>query len=410
MRYIKLDYIKKINDTIIYEFECSEELSRYFSENRFFIQYQENIETVPDGVAAIPFVCNVLPIVWLTDSELIIDELDADFYHSIPEFKKGYVDMFPEASFLGKLNADKTVNCSNKSENKGVGAFFSGGLDAFTTMIRHIDESPTLISIWGADVAVENIEAWGKVDKAISSISKRYSLPRCVIKSSFRQFDNEGLLHTEFYGILKDGWWHGVKHGIGLISHAAPYAWLHKWDRVYIASSNCPSDGKVTCASDPTIDNYVRFCGCEVVHDGFEMSRQEKIKYVSKIANSTHVYPELRVCWETKEGNNCCNCEKCYRTMMGLWAEGEDPKLYGFKYNEDIFKQIKRFIKIEYEFHITIIKQWKQIQEAVRDNKGLLMNKDYYESIKWILTFDFDHPRKNFSYLLFRLKSIINVN
>ena len=32
----------------------------------------------------------------------------------------------------------------------------------------------------------------------------------------------------------------------------------------------------------------------------------------------------------SQEGDNCCMCEKCYRTMAGLWAEGENPENYGF--------------------------------------------------------------------------------
>ena len=74
-----------------------------------------------------------------------------------------------------------------------------------------------------------------------------------------------------------DDWWHGFQHGIGLIGHAAPLAYLFNIDNLYIASSYTIKDkGKVTCASDPTIDNYVKFSDCHVIHDGYEYGRQEK--------------------------------------------------------------------------------------------------------------------------------------
>ena len=51
--------------------------------NTFRIEYNENIERVPKNIAVIPFIVNVLPIVWLTDAILEVEELDRTFYNSI---------------------------------------------------------------------------------------------------------------------------------------------------------------------------------------------------------------------------------------------------------------------------------------------------------------------------------------
>ena len=59
MKEIALHRISKVGNTITYLFSASEELVEYFSEKPFVIEYPENIEAVPDAIAAIPFVCKV---------------------------------------------------------------------------------------------------------------------------------------------------------------------------------------------------------------------------------------------------------------------------------------------------------------------------------------------------------------
>jgi len=103
------------------------------------------------------------------------------------------------------------------------------------------------------------------------------------------------------------------------------------YSKIYIASSFTMADkGNYTCASDPTIDNYVRFCGCDIVHDGYECNRQDKIKSICDYAKKKKMQIPLRVCWESTEGTNCCVCEKCFRTMLAIYAEKQHPADFGF--------------------------------------------------------------------------------
>ena len=57
-------------------YEITDGLLQYFDkrQNVFWIEYTENISTIPISIAIVPFVCNVLPIVWLTNSTLILPE------------------------------------------------------------------------------------------------------------------------------------------------------------------------------------------------------------------------------------------------------------------------------------------------------------------------------------------------
>lgn len=368
------------------------------------IDYPEKLCNISDAVLAIPFVCNVLPIIWLMNAELVVAELDKDFYDSIEKIKWGYINMYPAAMWRGKLKVESLVQYYMPNSTTNSIVFFSGGLDAVTTLYRHIDENPKLLSVWGADVEFDNKEGWSKIQQIIDDQAKRYNLDHINVRSSFRKFDNEFNLEKDLCKPLKDGWWHGVKHGIGLIGHAAPIACLYNVKHIYIASSNCPEDGIVTCASHPTIDNNIRFCGAQIIHDGFEMSRQKKVQYiVGKRKETKEDEIPLHVCWQSKTGNNCCRCEKCYRSMLAIWIEGDDPQKYGFDITTECFREIYREMALKYEYSKVIAIQWTQLQKGMRANQLMLKEKNYYKDIKWVLEYDFNHPNRFIKRVIYKL-------
>lgn len=390
MERIKLLKCIKENQLIKYDFSVSEGLKQFFSNKEFIIRYPEKIEDVPEGIAVIPFVCNVIPIIWITDSELIVDELDEHFYNCLDNVKNGYIAMFPETSFKGKLNVKQIIKNDRPSAKTNCAMFYSGGVDSLDTLYRHLDEKPTLVSIWGSDIAYDNEHGWELVHSAIKEAGDHFQLDEIVIRSTFRMFDSERQLAKVYAKQLKDDWWHGVKHGIGLLGHVAPYAYLHRVQTVYIASSFCKDDGPVRCASDPTIDNFVRFADCQVIHDGYENSRQQKMHNIVNYSESHNDFIPLHVCWVTQTGTNCCHCEKCFRTIAGIIAEGGNPQKYGFdnfeQYQNDMIPQIRKSDPLRiYQF-------WPPIQNAVKANKKAIRHNPYWKYIKWIEKADFSNP------------------
>lgn len=387
---IVLKDINKRYNRIRYIFNVSDDLKKYFSGKDFIIEYPESIENVPDSVLAVPFVCNVLPIIWLTNSVLEIDGLDKSFYESIPEFKKGYIKMFPEASFQGEICVKRLIDNSYDDTGKSA-MFYSGGLDSVQTLISHIDEKPDLLSIWGSDIKFDNESGWNLVHKAIEEASSKFHLKEVVFHSSFREFDDEGELGRDFGECLGDGWWHGVKHGIGLLGHVAPYAYVHKISKMYIASSNCPEDGQVKCASNPIIDNYVRFSGCKVIHDGFKFNRQDKTRNIVEFCRNNNEKITLHVCWESQNGSNCCACEKCFRTIAELISEGAEPSDYGFnEVDENIFNMQKCIVDARND--AAIWKHWPYISRRAIENRKLIKKSKYWKHFRWIISADFKHP------------------
>jgi len=402
---IYINDIKTEKNKIDYEYTVKGDWKKYFKlSEKFFIEYSENIFEVSKSISAIPLLCNILPIAWLCNAKIFIDELDKDFFESIRDFKKGYINMYPMLSFDGDLIISKLVDNTYNQENK-TAMFFSGGVDSFFSLISHIRKKPSLVTIWGSDIFFNDIEGWNNVKDQVLATSGKINVNYVFIKSCFRLFLEEKSLN-ELVEKSKDKWWHGFQHGIGLIGHVAPYAYKKKLKTVYIASSFTIEDkGNITCASDPTIDNCLRFCGCKIVHDGYQLSRQEKIKKICEFAEKNKIKIDLRVCWVSKGGRNCCKCEKCYRTILGIIAEGYNYENFGF--NNVDFKKIENDVKEKIHFDNIMIAYWKGIQKRYVNRKN---NFDVSKELDWLVKINFkkinNKPKKVIREYLKKIRSI----
>lgn len=383
MKIALLEIVKHSNHRIQYDFYVSPEIRKYFDFSaEFFIEYSEDISSVPNSILTIPFLANVLPIAWVVGAEVVVPELDRDFYEAVPDIKQSYINMYPMIGFGGCLTArtiyeEKCARCGRPI------AFFSGGVDAHNTMIQHMDEKPVLATIWGSDVFFGDREGWQNVLRHAEGTAETFGLELVTIKSNFRGFLDERKLskHVSESGC---GWWFGFQHGMGIISHAAPLAWLKGADTVYIASSDSAKDLYLEpCGSCPDIDEKMRFGGVSVIHDGFEISRQDKVENIVSFVNKNKIPLFLRVCWQEAGGKNCGHCEKCMRTIMGLIAAGADPEAYGLPYTAEGVAALKKIMRRK----ITKGKYflWLFIWESFVANNR---HQDHPE-LKWFADIDF---------------------
>ena len=316
--------------TVKYEYDAIGPWNKLImAKEKFAITYSEPVDTVPKSILVLPLLANFLPLVWIKNASIELPECDADFYDSIPEIKEGYKNMFPEISFEGIVSAGKLVK-NTKAESGNSACMFSGGVDAFATLIRNVETRPALFMIIGADVRIGRDEAIGYMKDVLHQNARDFDLPEMWCDTTVRKVFRRMLLDHIVYK-YGDSWWHGFQHGIGMLSHIAPLAWLHGIDTVFIASSFTAAD-KYTSASDPTIDNHVRFCGTRVIHDGYELSRIMKLGVISEYRKEKG-YPDfIRVCIrpEWGKGKNCCRSEKCIRTILDLYSLRRDPADFGF--------------------------------------------------------------------------------
>ncbi len=379
MNSIKLKEISVSDKTCVrFKYEVEGEWSSCFSSLRStFAEYNEDVSSVPFSVLAVTFVCNILPAVWLCDASLEVDALDSVFLDHVEDIKNGYRKMYPMLSFKGSI---KTVPEKNEPSGRSCGSacFFSGGVDAHTTFFKHLDERPALLTIWGADIKPGNKAGWDNVLQYTEQTAKEYGVDCITVRSDFRDVLMESRL-DEVAAPSKEHWWHGFQNSISIISLASAPAYIYGWKKLYLASSFSEDiEGQYTGSSIPSIDDNVCFCGCRTCHDGYGLNRQEKIHYLVETKNKIR----LRVCWESAGGSNCSSCEKCYRTVLGLVAEGADPNDYGFAWDQSSIERCRkdfadRIEIYEYDYH--------PIQERMLENSSRIPEIERY---KWFTGLD----------------------
>ena len=352
-------------DTINISFSTFGEVSKAFRDDRFVYEFSKSLEEVSRAIAVVPFLCNVLPIAWIYDACIELEEVDADFFYAVNEIKRGYENLYPQYPFAGDITADRLVKSVRSSNGiPGSLALFSGGLDAFSTLVSKINESPILLTVWGSDVPLRRQDAWIIVRDHTALTAQEFGLDHCFVKSNFREFLNQDVLDVKLHTWDRDGeWWHDIQHGIALLGLAMPAAHALGVSKVYIAATYAESDPKnLVCASYPTIDNHVRCAGILAVHEGFERNRQDKANQIVSFARETGMRLSIRACYSSRDGSNCCKCEKCGRTILGILAAGGDPKKMGFCYTGLQFRKL--MWKMRYYFPIKYVYYYRDIANA----------------------------------------------
>jgi len=178
------------------------------------------------------------------------------------------------------------------------------------------------------------------------------------------------------------GWWGKVQHGLSLNSLVAPVAYINGYSTLYIASSYTENFG-LAWGSTPEIDNKIRWGKTSVVHDGYELKRQDKVKVIVDSIKSLDSDITLRVCYsELNSEVNCSKCEKCHRTIMGLILENADPNKYGFKTSLRIYDNILKNYAQGFASEGTKYFWW-EILERIKSSKKIFIFQDKtYENRK----------------------------
>jgi hypothetical protein len=404
MGNITLNKVYVNKNRVDYFFSVSRELQKYFNKNNhLFFEYNYEITDVPESILAIPFVSNVIPLTWLTNSTLSIKELDKSFFNCLKEVKVAYQEMFPHILLCGNLSVKKIVENKYDPEVEAA-ALFSGGLDAVTTFIRIKDKKPLLITEYGwHENDSDYSEVWEADKNNAIDFANHHNLENVLIQSNYGTFIKAQVIDLDFSKKLGDTWWHGLHHGLAIISAPIPIAYKLKVNCIYIASSNSPLL-KVSCASDPTIDNKIKYSSGTVLHDGYELNRQDKVKVLVDYSKRNSPI-KVRVCF--KNEYNCCKCEKCLRTIFGIIAEGMNPEEFGFNLPSNLSNDLKIRLDNEVKFFTdTFIKiYWTLIQSRMNENHKKVL---YPDLLVWFLSYNFIKERQK-SLLKYRVMNFFPI-
>lgn len=375
-----------------YKFSYTKGISDFFTTDEMFIEYDQNVSELPKSILAIPFVGSFVALTWLTDTVFWVKELDDTFYQTLKQLKTAYQELYPHYKFGGRfVSAKIETNDYNNSVDKNL-LLFSGGVDAMTSYIRNKSKDLLLCNIQGWYNSVSATDPVAEKEfKDVSDFGAKNHNNVALVKSNFATIVNEQTFNIKVGRKVGDSWWHGFSHSMSFISISIPIAYKNRCSNILIASSFTIGDSRV-CASYATTDSEFKFCTHgRTIHDGFELSRQDKIKVIVDSQRENKQPFPLKVC--SFHEDNCCQCEKCFRTIAGIIAEGGNPRDFGFDINGNIKDHFVGFFANNLHFfgvRNESITHWPHIMRRMRANMDNILYRDFAD---WFLTYDFAKAR-----------------
>jgi len=397
-KHIMIEELKiRKNRLMFFKLSFPREVKKYFLSNSFYVEYDSDVHNVSTSILQIPVISNIVPIAWATGADIHVKELDKTYLNCLNKIKSVMVRWYPNLPFSTSIEVDDIVE--NSFVNKGYGLLFSGGLDSTVSYIRHKEKKPNLIMVWGADIRLDREKFWRKIKNQYEDFADKENVAIHFVKTNMRQFMNEALLNMKFGKYLTDfSWWGAIHHGIGLLGLCAPISVTEHIGTIFIASSHTQELLKYPRAypwgSHPLIDNNISWADVGVVHDGYDLTRQDKIRCLKSYITNYNRYPFVRVCWSQSRMFNCGECEKCSRTIIGLVLENVDPNKCGFNISSDFFEFLKQtFVKRRFDLSRDRVLFWKDIQRSIPKQMGHNLY-DCKEFFRWFKDFEISEVQK----------------
>jgi hypothetical protein len=194
---------------------------------------------------------------------------------------------------------------------RGVGASFSGGVDSFHTLHSHLRESEPdplrrithALFVQGLDIGLNDTFNFERCIQAYTPKLGSLDVQLIPVTTNIRSF----------YRGLDMSWMH-----ISPLVGAAHF--LGESLGVFYLPSGWTDDEHSPWGEVTALVKLLSSDRLDVVYDGATMTRADKLRIV---AEWPVTYDVLRVCLARIDGvGNCCRCDKCLGTMVGLELAG----------------------------------------------------------------------------------------
>lgn len=382
----------KDDNTFVYHYETGSFIGRFLADEPLWVRYEGPVKNIPPGIASIPFLGIILPIIWFYDCTLDVPVVDATYAASMESVKTVYQSRYPRIHLAGKVNIGRKASAPPRDYSRKA-AFFTGGVDSTATALRHRKENPLLMSIWGSEQRPHQETAWQTVSAAQIRTAEEMGLHRTVIASNYLDILQQWALDAYFPGRLQRAWYVEIAYGAIFLGLSAPLAWREGVDTVYIASSYTaesePPDG-----SYPELIEKTAWAGTRAVYDGADEERQAKMERI--VAGIGGAFPGLRlnVCTLGKDEGNCSLCERCSRTIAGLALMGIDASRHGFVVGADTPERIRGALENKewrqlWAWQLSSRKFWREIQERVPRYREIML-PEWRRFFDWLSGVDLD--------------------
>ena len=367
-------------------------LRKYFNSFRLFAHYNAQLRA-DMSILNIPLVSTVLPLAWLTGTDVHVEKLDKKYVEAMNAIKHEFKQMYPRGKFTTKINVDNLVE--NNTQSQGTAMLFSGGVDSTYSLIRNMGLKPKLIMFFGV-VGYQLDPSYKKhnqlVRKTYSDFAKREGLDINFVDTNTSSILNDSRIAHDFHRILRGNpLWDSLQLPLVLLGLPAPLS-IGRFNRLLIAddASLTYDFEKYPYASQIRINEKFAWADLRVIHDGY-VHRYSKTGLIKEYLKK-HKY-RLRVCNDPPlDRLNCSTCEKCSRTIVPLVLEGVDPNNCGFKVNRSTFESMRSNLK-KTKFEGWREVRWKEAQNLIpcETETDLCGSQDFF---MWLRNLDIDSVRQ----------------
>ena len=177
--------------------------------------------------------------------------------------------------------------------------FFGGGVDAFYTLLEHESAVTHLVFLQGFDVRDPRSEKGDAASENARSSAEALGKHLIEIETNVRDV-------CRHFGTRTTAW--------GPALACAALLLQDRLDRILVGATDTYAT-LIPWGTHPLLDPLFGTEALEIVHDGCEATRVEKLE---RIARSQVALDHLRVCPVQEGATNCGRCEKCMRTMTTL--------------------------------------------------------------------------------------------
>lgn len=202
------------------------------------------------------------------------------------------------------------------SAKRGVGCFFSTGVDSFYSLLKHRETVTTLICARGFDIRLwPNWDPiWNQVIEAVRAIAAELKMQVIEVETNVKDFSDDYVQWGSQYQ--------------GSVLAAIAQLVSPQLDTIIIPSTH--DYGHMNpFGSHPLVDPLWSTEEITCIHDGCEARRVDK---VAMLGSSELAMRHMRVCWENRNGRyNCGRCEKCLRTLINLRVTGNAERCRAFE-------------------------------------------------------------------------------
>ena len=250
-----------------------------------------------------------------------------------------------------------------------------------------------MINIYGWLKSEDDTSSVGESDKQqTKEVADRFGLKSYHVRSNFAsQFNMKEI--DKLCQKINTSYWYGFLHPMAFLSISVPIAWVKGISNLMIASSFTKDRADVHCGSFITTDSEFKFAvNGTTLHDSFELNRQDKVKiiadYQKQIGNSYFI----QAC--SFNDHNCCECEKCFRTIIELIAENANPKDFGFNISGSIKQHWENIIYRDIGLWAVSKEKYYYYYYARQRMKENYANIEDKEFADWFLEFDFEKAKR----------------